>query len=549
MTKRIFYSTVLAAAAATFLVVGCGGSSTNGNGPSNGDSGATTPPAGDGGGSGGGDGGGVTPPGKDGGGAAPDDGGNGGNPPLPDGSVLPHGNQLAAGAGIFLDGVTSDDYVVYTDPSNNVFAISLAAGSKAIALGTTDMNNDVTVMGAAVFITTAVDPSSGAGSISVWTSKASAPAALTTTGLVGTYAASKDGSFVAFLDGVDSSGVTATISVAASDATGKTALVPGVDLADDICFPIISFGGSTLVATYCEVGDAGAVDAGAADGGVNVDVGVVTSFSGASWTPATLATAVQTVFSLNSAGTEVVVIGASGSALVPIGGGTAVPIDPNAQIGATTLNPGIQTNDGTGVIYTTTAQALERASTTPPANPVQLGGTQKFSDVFGLSPDQSWLVGMLNQDPNSGGSDLYLASATAAGNATTLSATTTGSVGGGSDLFTADSTSVLFLTNLQQAGGTLNALKVSGGTPVTLGQSAAFVLATSGGKIVFNSNYDGNSNSADLQGVDTAATASPTVLVTAADPFFFLNAEKNTVVYTWSYQSGASAGLWTLPAP
>jgi hypothetical protein len=553
MIKPILFSATLAAATTAFVLVGCGGSSSSNNNGNNGsDSGSTSTNPG------GGDGGGTTMTGdNDAGGGkkgSDDGGGSAANPPLPDGSILPHGNQLATGQYITINGVTSDDYVVYTDTNGNVSALSLASGSKAISLGTVDPNANVRVMGKTVFIPTTVSQSTGAASISVWTSKATAASPLTTSGLTDTYAASSDGSFVAFFENLDATGSTATMSVAAGDGSNKTQLVPGVDLADDICFPFVSFGGSTLVATYCEVGDAGGVDAGEADGGTNVNVGVVTSFSGASWTPVNLASNSQTVFSLNSAGTQVVVITAAGSALVPIGGGTAVPIDPNAEIGAITLNPGIQTNDGTGVIYTTTANALERATTTAPVTMTQLGAPQKFNDVFGLSSDQKWLIGTSGQDANSGAADLYLASATAAGASVTLSSTQTAGAGNGSDLFTTDSTAALFFTSFSFQGGggtgTLTAQKVSGGAPTVLGQNSIFALGTSAAKVVFNENFNQQTFGADLYGVDTsAATPAPTLLVTQADPSFYLNAEKTTIIYTWSYDTSASAGLWTLAAP
>jgi len=549
MMKRILVSATLVTAVATFTIVGCGGSSNNPAGP--GTPGAEAGP--DANGTPLGDSGGVTP--GDDGGANPDSAA--GNPPLPDGSILPHGSLLVPGTALVLDGVTSDDYVIYTDESsattNTAYALSLAAGSKPITLGAVDPNNDVYVSGKVVFLGTSSDKN-GIGGASVWTSAATAPAALSTSTAVsqgGVFSVSADGAHIAFLDAINETALTSAIAVAGTDGTEKTTLVPSVDVGDDVCFPEIVLAGTYAVAAYCPVGDAGAPDAGEPDGGTNPYVGTVSSFAGpTAWTLAPIASSVQTVFSVDQAGAKVVVNGASGTELYPIGGGGALPIDANGEIGAVTFSPGLFTKDGSHLLYTTNAQALERAATATPVSPVQLAAAGTFADVFTLSPDENWAIGMLNPDPTSG-TDLYLSSATTAGSPVTLSAATTSGIQG--DPFTVDSSHVLFFTALGQSGGSFNAVAVSGsGTPTVLGANVLTDFATSAAKVVFNDNYGGaggSTNAADLHGVDTSLTAAPTLLVTQADPSFAVNAEKTLIVYTWSYTPGASAGLWTLAAP
>jgi hypothetical protein len=248
MIKRILVPATLAAAASVFTVVGCGGSSTsNNNGSQSGsDSGTSTGST---------DGGGIVSNGQDSGTSMSNDGGGQttSNPPLPDGSVYPHGTQLSDAGGLTLDGVTSDDYVVYTDSSDNVFAIPVAGGTP-IALGATDGGNEVNVVGKVVFVGAVTNQSSGAGSLAVWTSKASGPVSISTSAYLWPgggpvpYSVSADGSRVAFLDSLDATGSTATITVVGSDGSAKTPVAPMVDLADDVCFPVYSFGGCSLVA-------------------------------------------------------------------------------------------------------------------------------------------------------------------------------------------------------------------------------------------------------------------------------------------------------------
>jgi len=338
--------------------------------------------------------------------------------------------------------------------------------------------------------------------------------------------------------------------VAGADGSGKTALIPSVDLSGNYCFPTITFGGDHAVAAYCVTGgDAGVViDAGEADGGTNVNVATVGSFTGPSWTPVPLAVGVQPGITVDPAGTKVALVGPAGTVVYPIGGGSALTIDSTGESGQLSGSPGLLTNDGGTLVYTTTAEALERAQTASPPDPTQLVAAGTFADVFTLSPNQNWVIGALNGGQGFGQSDLYLASATTAGSATTLSSTTTSGIEG--DAFTVDSSHALFFTALSKQGtGTFNAAAVTGGTPTVLGTSAFNDLGTSGAKVIFSANFDATNYVGDLLAVDTSTTAAPTVVVSVADPYVYLNAEKTLIVYTWSYQPGANAGLWTHPVP
>jgi hypothetical protein len=291
------------------------------------------------------------------------------------------------------------------------------------------------------------------------------------------------------------------------------------------------------------------IDAGLADGGTNVNVATVSSFSAPSWAPVPIAVGVQPGISVAPNGTQVVLVGPAGTLAYPIGGGTPVTIDATGELGTLTGSPGVLVNDGGALVYTTAAQALERASTTSPASPTQLVAAGSFADVLALSPNQSTVVGALTAATHGNDSDLYLASATTAGSATTLSSATTAALLG--DAFTADSTHTLFYTGVSHGAGTLNAASVTSGTPTTLGTAAFYDLATSAAKVLFQANLNtaGQNAAGDVLAVDTSQTAAPTTLVSVADPYPALSSDKTKLVYTWSFNTGSSAGLWVMPVP
>ena len=533
MRTTLFLPAMLSMLGVSFAALafaGCGGSSST-NGNNGGDGGVAT-----------------TPGGGDAGSSASDSGFPTGKPPgadagLPDGSVPPSGTQLVKSGALQLNGVTTDDFAIYTDTSSKtVYAVALTAGSAPISLGPVDSNDDVTVSGKVVLIGTGASQA-GVGPVSVWKSGAAKPATLAMAAAMGTYATSSDDAYVLYFDGVDANATTGNLYAAATDGTGATQLAAGVDLQGNVCPPTIQFGGTTAVAAYC-LASAASADAGAGpsgDGGAAVqNVATVATYATPGWKATTLSTAAQPTFTVDPKGTTVLVNTAAGLLAYPAAGGTAVTVD------ATGVAGGLLTKDGSHAIYTTSASALVRAATTSPPSPTTLSAAGSFASIYGLSPDENWTAG---SSPANGGNDLFLASATTAGTATSLS--TAAAVGG--DLFTADSSHVLYFTNVSKGSGTLTASPTAGGAAVTLGTGAIYDLATKAGKVVFSDNFNrqgGTQGTADLRSFDTAAGGSSTLLVSLADPNVFLSTEKDKIVYTWSdYPNSASAGLWVISAP
>jgi hypothetical protein len=172
--------------------------------------------------------------------------------------------------------------------------------------------------------------------------------------------------------------------------------------------------------------------------------------------------------------------------------------------------------------------------------------------LVGLSPDSTQVLFIDLFDQATGGSDLYLASATAAGAPTPLDANTDALPGAFGDLFTADSSHVLYVTGVDFAStlaGTLFTKPVAGGAATQQGTNVWWAWAGLGTKVVFNDNYTAAAGSArgDLKIVD-AAGGLATLLHAQADVDMFLTFDKKQVVFADNVSMN-SAGLYVQTLP
>jgi trimeric autotransporter adhesin len=477
-------------------------------------------------------------------------------PTLPDGSVPPSGTQLAAG-NVTVRGVTSDNYAVYSDDSTGTLNVIALAGGTPTAIGSAD--DRIAIKGAAVLSWVG---SARVSQISVWTAAHGAKVLAMSSYANATAAAvSPDGERVLYFDAVDMARTRGSLFVAGTDGTGQKQLADSIALNDATCAPVLTFGGNAAAgAAFCmapSISDGGTEEGGTSDGGsvdatadsATTDAGsdagptpaaTVQTYSGANWTAATIATNVEPRVVIASTGTTVLVSAPAGLLAYPIAGGMPTTIDPAGGIG-------MFTNDGASVIYTTPANALKRATIVSP-NPTTLAA----SGIAGLrakSPDEKWLLGYSMIDTRQDLSDLYLASATTAGTPTTL--TTALSAGlFGSDGFTADSSHAIYYTDITSTGvGNFFAAASSGGSPVALGTNVWLHYAGTAAKVVFNDNYDDAMSTADIRIADTAQAEPAKLLVSLADPNFFIAGSKDKVVYAWKYLNSSMAGLWVTPVP
>jgi hypothetical protein len=463
---------------------------------------------------------------------------------LPDGSVPPNGTQLASGA-ITLVGVTSDNFAVYTDDTAMTLnAISLAGGTPTMLGSASDR---AVVIGGVVLTWTG---NARVSPLSVWTSAHGQKVlGMTSSASATAVAVSPDSAHVLFFDGVDASRTMGNLFVAGTDGSAPTQLVASVVLNNTACTPAMSFGGNTAAAAaFCVApsadggaGDAGAGDAGTSDGAAPLPA-TVQSYRGATWTATTLATNVQPRVVVSPTDTAVLVNAAAGLVVYPIAGGAGTTIDADGGVG-------MFTSDGLSVIYTTTASALKRVSLSAPT-PVTLAASG-IAGVRAKSGDDKWILGYTMIDTRQDLSDLYLASTTTPGAPTTLSTAMTAGLFT-SDGFTTDSSHAIYYTDIDVTGGvgTFYAVPTSGGTPVTISTNVWIHHAALGAKVVFNDNYSQSLNASDIRVVDTSqSAATPKLVVSLADPDYFLSGTKDKVVYTWSYLTSSMAGLWATVIP
>jgi hypothetical protein len=84
------------------------------------------------------------------------------------------------------------------------------------------------------------------------------------------------------------------------------------------------------------------------------------------------------------------------------------------------------------------------------------------------------------------------------------------------------------------------------------------VLGGSGSKVVFNDNCTGCSynptvgltiGNADLKAVDVSSPTAITTLAHQAYGTFFLNAAKDTAVYSWACAKDGTGGVYASPVP
>jgi hypothetical protein len=247
------------------------------------------------------------------------------------------------------------------------------------------------------------------------------------------------------------------------------------------------------------------------------------------------------VWSADTAGTIVLASTGGGVEVVPIGGGAATMIDSSGFMGQLILG-------GQAVVYSTVSGALRRSSTTAPSPMTLASGVGGF---YGFSP--SWASVLYYQNQSSGGTDLYLSSTTAAGSQRTISSSQDVAVNG--DAFTADSMYALYSTssNVCTGAATFNALAVSGGSPVQLGTNVWDDWSATGSKVVFSNNYVATGGlrygRADIESVDLASGATPTLVVSQADAIVDLDPSGQNIIYSWSLQPGPLAGIYITPVP
>jgi hypothetical protein len=440
----------------------------------------------------------------------------------------PVGRLLASGNSLSVRGVTSDGYEIFSDDfAYELYAVPIAGGSVQTigSLGTQGGQFWVTVVGQVVFAWSNVS-AADVGALTIWSSahgaQSLAPASF---GILG--ASSSDGSQVLYLANVDSQGQTGDVYVANSDGSGATRLLQSQQLTG--CFPQLGFAGSYAIASHCDV---------ARGTGPST---TISSFQSPAWTRADLMTSAENIWSADNAATIVLVSTSNGLMVVPIGGGGSTMIDPSGFLGQLI-------SGGAMAVYSTTGGAL-RSSTIKPPSPTTLAPA--FGGFYGVSPSQASVLYYRNQA--STGTDMVLTSILAPTTPQVLSSAMNGSVNGAP--FTADSTYALYSTGNDVCTGAaaFNAYPVNGGSAIQLGSNVWGDWSASGAKVIFNDNFVATGGlrfgRADIEVVDLASGTTPTQIISQADAVVDVSPAGDSVIYSWTVQPGAQAGIYVAPLP
>lgn len=454
------------------------------------------------------------------------------------------GTPLKTGDAVVVD-VTADGQVVYVAINGNagsLEAVPVGGGQAAVLDNAFDPQKDPAgVSGAVVGWWKTVD-ANGIGTFNMWTKAVGAKTAVATGSVSGVFAGSDDGSKVAFsVNGTQTSTDLAVTSTSAPSATavlaGTTNTGTGLNLAAQNCQPDVGFVGKRLFTAHCPGTSANAVNA-----------RLFTVADGAT-TPVRLDAAsasatgvVKAQWVADKAGTKVFAIQAAAAAaglLYDVG----APGAPLATLDQSTTR-GFFTDDGTGFVYRTTANAnagVRRATVAANPAPITLVAN---GELLSTSVDKTKiLVSLL--PPANNLVDIQLANTTQATQtpAAVVATATARPVG-----FTQGGTHVVYLTDVTNTGNTLKAKPVAGGSEVTIAKDVAGLARGPGGYLVLLSNpvaAGQNLSTYDISIVDVTKSGTPTKLSDSALSDFYVSGSK--VVYTRLSQTGG--GIYAADMP
>jgi hypothetical protein len=470
-----------------------------------------------------------------------------------DGLAGDGGPTLWLSGDLSIQGITSDNYVIYYDLSTlTYYARPLAGGAStllytvpATATGAYDnvIGKTVLIYGWGQNYT---------GTLTSWSSDAAQPGTLTSNALAYLYQtawASTDSPHVAYLQ-LDVYGVS-NLYGASVDGTGVTLLAANVDTnpADTSCFPRVAFRGGFAVAAYCSVTDAGLVP-------------VIQSFAiGNGWAPSIVVTNwvdqyrydIENTdpsvfpFGVDPDGGRVVAAsstsGGGSLQVFPIDGGLGTVLDPGWQLSPSLSFAGTKSNPWS-VFYNTDAGALMQTSVASPAPQLLLDGGVKYFDAF--SADGKWVITSTQLHPVQYFNDLSVASTVHPGQSVLLA---TSAQFGNQPLatpgyaFTTDERYAIVYTDMYQSGNgvygeKVRAAAVSAPSTLTLLSTgfATNAVPMAGSKIAIMDNYvpgDGGPipSTFDLHIADPSSSAPPTLVASDLPGYFNVTHDGSALLY------------------
>lgn len=462
------------------------------------------------------------------------------------GTVTITPKELKSG-GAVLVGVTEDDRAVYVTiggASSALEAVPLTGGTPDVIAATFDPQTEaVVVSGGAVAWWTGLD-ADGIGTINVWSKAAGAKTALADDSAAGVFAASSDGSRVAYSVATNAQATQTDLwvtdtSAAAPVANGIFVVADSINLAalggaNPSCGLDLAFVGKKLFAAFCTGTSASATAARLyyvpADSTTEVRLDDKGGAAGD----------INPFWLSDKTGSKLFVIGtganATGRIIDPVGL-TSVALEND------TAFTGFLTDDGSAVVYRTATGGLRRASTgATPAPKTLIAGAKTLLDT---SSDKSHVL-VRTLDPVDGLIDIRTGDTTTENQTPKdIVATATASPLG----FSGSGAVAVYLADVTDMGNSLKSRGVTGGPERVLGKDVEGVaIAPEGdGVIVFsNGQAQGQLTLFEASYVNAVSGATSAKIADGIPDSGFALVKKK-LVYTRVAQTGA--GLFVAPLP
>ncbi len=494
-------------------------------------------------------------PGSDGGGGGNTGGGggpDGGGPITPPDNL---GTRLIEGKDLRVFGLTEDDHLIYKDSSGTLFSFGLPAGQKATTIASgLDAASEVVIRRNTVFVWTMVNQTSFGGNLAIWNTAGVSVPALASKSLRFRATVSHNGQYLLYTSNISNDGKFADLILAKIDGSGASTVLNQTYVGPDKAPSGFQLGlssgdsdGPFIIVFTPPVMMGGMPAKGADIAAIDPTTAKLTTLKSLTngWAP-------------SPDGSQILVRDFTTKAMLALpvgGGGTPTKID-GAFSSATFLS------DNRSIAYVNTSNQVLR-STIAGGTPTALATDSSVlidgfsNDIttgdLAVSADGKYIIGEagVTGPTNFPSSELYLVSLDTPGTPTTLVPTADGALYGGA--FTADSSQVLYASNVISGAGEFYSKPVAGGDAKKLGTTVWVWFTGLGTKVVFNDNYQDDSSmkthgAADIFSVDAANPGQPKLIATQVDADFYISHGRDTIVYLDTATSGKE-GIYTTTIP
>jgi hypothetical protein len=394
--------------------------------------------------------------------------------------------QVARGPASLV-GVTSDGYAVYRAADQTLQAVGPYSGAPSLPI--TDKPGTIVIKGRALFSWADVDWNTNLGRLLVWTAEGGAHDAGVALYSEEMVAATADAKTIAY--NVNVTPTTTDLVITSNDFSAPETLIASVGRgSEQTCRSSFGFVGSRLVIGWCTPGG---------------QFGKIERYEslGGRWTAAVIATDSLSTWSSDQSG-ELIFYQSNDYRGRIVEAGESKVVDAG-------VSSGIVLPNGAAILYNVGDQL--RRTPLPDINPIPVV-TRGFAQVAEFSPSYGHVL-YSRQVTYEGGTkrDLMLSDTTIF-NPQPIELVAAPTAGLSRSAFTSDGQYVMYLTDLNSQGSTLNVYSVAGGTLRTF-PNVDTVLAAGKAQIVFSdhrSDPDKYPIVADLNVLDAASDGPPQLL-------------------------------------